>query len=344
MLLAVGVGKQRRPTQHGRAEDVDPAGQRHVEGRLAVRLGQLARHVQLMHEARRRLEVLIPRNIGQTVVRPAHGTLEEDHSQRGLEDLSVVRVALERVAELGDGGVAVSHDVAVDLFALQALRALEVQRRDAEAAVQVAPVALQCRQDHRRPRRALLCDLEHGEDESQDVLDEMVQQRPVALVHVNDGLLGEGGRVVREGTGVKLQPRRVRVLAQQLLRVGLWQPGVGRKGGQRQGSVGERRRRRRLQRAKGRDGRVASCGNVVDEHLPFRVDVDLVGGVGAGTSSSASTASDADADADARRVGAATLAVRRRIERRVHGTGEIEIVGQGKGRVFRGAAGAVQGI
>jgi len=138
VLLAVGVREGRGAALDRGAEDVDPACERHVEWRLVallVHLGDDSGKLQLLHQRDGRLEVLVPWDIWERVVEAANGALEEYHAEGGLEDLLMLFVAVEGAAELGDGGVAVAHDVIVDLIVLDIHRSLVMLSRDAKAAV-----------------------------------------------------------------------------------------------------------------------------------------------------------------------------------------------------------------
>ncbi len=105
--------------QHGRAQNIHPGGQSHVERRVHLRVVDLDHgmlQVQLSHQARAGLEMLMPWDIREGVVGSTDGALKKDHAERGFENLLMVRVAIQRFAELGNGRVAVSHDVAVDFL------------------------------------------------------------------------------------------------------------------------------------------------------------------------------------------------------------------------------------
>lgn len=274
MLFPIRVREHGRSGDHGGAQDIDPRRQRHVEGRMDVGVpapdhgvGEL----QLPHEAGARLEMLMPRDVRQRVVRAAHGTLEEDHAQRGLEDLLMIRVPVQGLAELGDGGVSVAHDVAVDLFPRDPLGGLEMDGGDAETAVQIALVGFERGHDHLRPGRAVLIDFEDGENEPEHVVDEVVQQRAVAVIDLDERVRGGRHRAVGEVEEVEIHALfgaerigpRVEILVDPCL---LEKGQHGREG------------RGRLKGAKGRHGGIAARGDVVDVHLPFRLDVDFVGG------------------------------------------------------------------
>ena len=131
----------------------------------------------------------MPWNVGKNVVGSSDGALEEDHSQRGFEDLLVVGITIQGFAEFGDRRISMSHDVVVDLLGVDALRGLEMQGRNAETAMEVALVGLERWEDDFAPCRAMLVDLENGEDQSQHVVDKVVQQPSVVLVDVDEGLL-----------------------------------------------------------------------------------------------------------------------------------------------------------
>ena len=146
MLLAIGMRERRCAPLHRRAQDIDPARKRHVERRLMTLLIHRRhdpRQFQLLHQADRSLEMLVPWNIRQRVVEAPYGALEEDHAQSCLEDLLVLFVAVQCGAELGDGGVAMAHDVVVYRLVLDVICRFVVLRRDGEAAVQVAFIGFQ---------------------------------------------------------------------------------------------------------------------------------------------------------------------------------------------------------
>jgi hypothetical protein len=66
MFRPVGVGKHGRPAQHGRAEDIDPRCEGHVERRMDSRLRHLFQdsgEVEFVDQAGRGLKVLMPRNV-----------------------------------------------------------------------------------------------------------------------------------------------------------------------------------------------------------------------------------------------------------------------------------------
>ncbi len=244
VLLAVGVGEGRRAALHRRAEDVDPGGEGHVEGGLGeglVRVGDEAREVKFLDEGDDREEVLVPGDVREGVVEAADAALEEDEAEGGLEDLLVVLVLVEGVAEGRDGRVAVAHDVAVHLVALQARGRLVVLRRDGEAAVQVALVALQRGEDEVRADGAVLVGLEDREDGREHRLDEVVEQPLVALVELDGHLPRRRRRAVREVEEVDVE----RLLGQRLapLRVHLFCPFAFRR---ELGQNGARRQRRRV--------------------------------------------------------------------------------------------------
>ena len=123
VLLAVGVCELGGAAEHGGAEDVDPGRQRHIEWRVHV--GVVDDRVwkfEFADEAGGGLEVLVPGNIGETVVRSADYALEEYHAKRCFEDLEVVGIAVEGFAKFGYGRIAMAHDVAVGLIAVSGTR------------------------------------------------------------------------------------------------------------------------------------------------------------------------------------------------------------------------------
>ena len=232
--------------------------------------------------------MLVPGDVGQAVVGPADGAGQADHGQRGLEDVRVVRVAVQRLAQLGHGGVAVAHDGAVQLLDRRRggpAGGLQVDGGGAEAGVQVRLVALERGEHHLGAHRAVPVALEHGEDEAQHVVDEVLEQGPVAVLDLDRRLLlllllrGRRRRRRAEvedvhaerGIVVLLGQRVEDVLARGRREQVLGHPVGG--GGQRAEAAGGRG----LEGAEGADGRVAAQRHVVDEHLALGLDVDGVG-------------------------------------------------------------------
>nr|POE63201.1 hypothetical protein CFP56_04104 [Quercus suber] len=272
--LAIGIGKGGRASQHRRPENVDPGGQGHVERRMGVAVdgdvGDGGGQVELVDQADGGLEVLVPWDVGEGVIGAADGALEEDHAERGLEDLRMLRVLAERLAELLDRGVPVTHDVVIDVIAVQRLGGLHVGGGDAQTAVQVGFVVLQRRKNDVGSRRAMLVGIHDGEDQLHDPLQEVVEQILVVIVDVDDGFVVRRERTMRELEEVEVD----RLLRQGFLMslvVVLLDPAVGRVAGE------ARRERWRLIGAEGGDGGVFARGHIVDEDLSLGLDVDLVG-------------------------------------------------------------------
>ena len=88
-----------------------------------------------MNKACSGLEVLVPGNIRKAVIGTTDGALEENHTQGSFENLCMVSITVERFAQLGDGGISVAHDVAVDLLSRDALCRFKMQSRNAQTAV-----------------------------------------------------------------------------------------------------------------------------------------------------------------------------------------------------------------
>lgn len=267
VLLAIGVGKGRRAALERGAENVDPGRQGHVEVLVgAMGLGGLAREIELLDEGDGGLKVLVPGNIGQGIVEAADGALKDNHAEGSLEDGLVVDVAIEGLAELGNGRVAMAHNIGIDMVRGEGGRGLVVLGGDAEAAVEVALVALQGGQDVVGARGAVLVRLEDGEDGGQDVRDKVVEQALVRLLELN----GDGANVGGMTVG-KVKERGVGVL------------GVGGPGGvEGEGDEGVGGGRGMVG-AEGGDGGFAAERGAIDKHLALRLDVNLVlGEVGGG--------------------------------------------------------------
>lgn len=101
VLLSVGVGECGRDALHGRAKNVNPARQRHVEWSrpsLSNRVGHSTGKVKLLDKTNGGLKVLVPGNIQKSIIKAANNALEEDETQSGLQDLLVVLVPLQRLA------------------------------------------------------------------------------------------------------------------------------------------------------------------------------------------------------------------------------------------------------
>ncbi len=202
MLRPVGMSEGRGAALHGGTEDVDPGGEGHVERGLRERRVGIRNDggkLELLDEGDGCLEVLVPSNVREGVVEAADRRLEDDQPESGLEDLLVVLVLVERVAQRGDGGVSMPHDVAVDrLVVREAGVGFVMLRRDAQAAVQVALVALQGGKDEVRADGSVLVRLEDREQIREDELEEMIQEPLVALVELDGNLPCVPRRAVRE--------------------------------------------------------------------------------------------------------------------------------------------------
>ena len=143
MLVAVGVREHGRAAQHGGAQNVNPRRECHVERGVNERLGQIrykASKIELLYKRNHRLEMLVPGDIGKSVLRTSNDALEENQAKGSIKNWLMVLIAVERLAQPGDGGIAVAHDVVVDILTLNTHRRLVVLRRNAQAAVQVALV------------------------------------------------------------------------------------------------------------------------------------------------------------------------------------------------------------
>lgn len=159
MLLSVGVRKCGRPSLHGSTKDINPGGQGHVEWVLGRRRGGVrddARKVELLDQADGSLEVLVPGNVQEAIVKAADDALEEDEAQSRLQDLLVVLILLEGVAQRPDGRVTVTHDVLINILARDIGVELAVLSSDAEAAMEVGAVGAQSGEDQVRADRAML--------------------------------------------------------------------------------------------------------------------------------------------------------------------------------------------
>ena len=147
----------------------------------------------------------MPWDVWKGVVKAAHGALEEDHSQSGFEDLLVLLVAVEGCAELGDGGVAVAHDVVVDGVVADVVCRFVVLRRDAEAAVEIALVGLKCWKDQGRACGAVLIGVEDWKDARDDVGDEVVEEALIVVVELDCDLADGLWCAVIEVEGVQVE-------------------------------------------------------------------------------------------------------------------------------------------
>lgn len=159
VLLSVSMCKGGGDTLHGSAKDVNPRSHGHVEWSLRHLLGWVHDHtgqIKLLDKVDGGLEMLVPRNIQETIIQATDNGLEKDECKGSLQDLLVVLVLLERLAQGVDGSIAVSHDVLVNLFADSVDLTLEVLGGNAEATVEVDLVGLNGREDEVRGDRAML--------------------------------------------------------------------------------------------------------------------------------------------------------------------------------------------
>lgn len=119
----------------------------------------------------------------------------------------------------------------------------------------------------------MLVDLEDGEDESQHVFDEVFQQGPVAVVHLNQSMGRRLWLAIREIKEVEIQTgiraEHVRALIDVLVDPLLF--------GERRERVDRLERVGWLESAEGRYRRIPSSGHVVHVHLPFRLHVHFIG-------------------------------------------------------------------
>lgn len=98
MLLTVGVRKGRRQALHGRAENVNPGRQCHVERglhHLASWVRDDAGEIELLHQANGSLEMLVPGNVEKTIVETTDNTLEEDEAEGCFQNLLVILILLQ---------------------------------------------------------------------------------------------------------------------------------------------------------------------------------------------------------------------------------------------------------
>lgn len=276
VLLAVGVSKHRRGALHGRAENVNPRSQRHVEGGLnswRSRLSDDARQVELLHEADGSLEVLVPRDIKKGIARAADEGREKDEAEGSLEDLLVVFIVLQSLAQAPDGSVAVAHDVLVHRTVGVVVLHLEVLGGNAQAAVQVDAVGLEGGEDKVAANRTVLVGPEDREDVGHNSLDEVIQQALVILLKLDANLariLGRAVGKVKEVDVERLLSKGLLAVLVELLGPRAWERTI------RQNSAGGGRG---LEGAEGGDVRLAQGGHVVDKHLALRLDIHLVRGV-----------------------------------------------------------------
>lgn len=84
--------------------------------------------------------MLVPGNVWEGIIGTTDCGLEEDETESGFEDLKMVLIPVERLAELKDGGIAVSHNVGIDLLSWDSLSGLEVHGGNAETTVHEALV------------------------------------------------------------------------------------------------------------------------------------------------------------------------------------------------------------
>ena len=167
VLLAEGVSEDGCLTLHRCTDNVNPRGESHVERSRRVdlvRVRDQGGQVKLLDEADCGLEVLVPWDIGKTIVKVADDGLEKDEAESGLEDLLMVLVAVERLAESRDGGIAMPHDVLVNLLGGDVGCSLEVLGGNAEAAVEIGPVGLKSREDEVGSNRTVLVGVEDREN------------------------------------------------------------------------------------------------------------------------------------------------------------------------------------
>lgn len=121
------------------------------------------------------LEVIEPRNIREVIIRRAHGTVKENHRECRIQDLLVIDILTQCLAQLRDRFVAVAHDVVIDLLTYEPLGAFQMDCGHTETAMQVALIRLESAQDRMSARRPPLMRIENGKDQTQNVVDEMVK-------------------------------------------------------------------------------------------------------------------------------------------------------------------------
>lgn len=149
-------------------------------------------------------EVLVPWDIWEDILHTTDRALEEDHPEGCLEDLRVVDIQAESLAELRDGSVSMANNIIVNLLAHDTFCGLHVCCSDAQTAVKVCFVGLQRRKDDISSRGSMLIGVQDREDELRHFIEEVVQKVHVAVVNVNDSLVAGCERAVRKVEEVKI--------------------------------------------------------------------------------------------------------------------------------------------
>lgn len=217
-----------------------------------------------------------PGDVGEIVIGRADRALEQDHGERGIEDLFVLGILAQRLAEPGDRFVAMPHNVVVDLLANQPLCRLEVDSSDAETAMEVTLVGLQSTQYHLVARMPVLIEVQDGEDQARDIANEVVEEVLILVAHVDAGL--DCRSRLRDG---RVNRRRInRAHAVNVTRTGRWdkilvgEQVVPRERGQRSVEV------RRRKHAECRDGGVMPHRHIVHEGMALGLDINFVRRIG----------------------------------------------------------------
>ena len=171
------MGERGRSAKHRCTKNVDPGGQGHVEGRVHASLRHLFQNtgeIELIDQTCRSLEMLVPWDVWQAVIRPANCALEENHRQSRIENLQVACIIVESFAELGHCLISMSHDVVVNLLCLQPFRRLQVDGSNAQTAVKVALVAPKGRQYHFSFGRSMLVHFQYRKYQLENLVDEVI--------------------------------------------------------------------------------------------------------------------------------------------------------------------------
>lgn len=97
----------------------------------------------------------------------------------------MVLITLQRLAEREDGSIPVLHDGVVNVLHRQAAVGLDVLGSNTETAVEIDSIGLQGGKDQVRGNRPVLVGLEDGEDDWEDLQNEVVKQKLVGLLQLN---------------------------------------------------------------------------------------------------------------------------------------------------------------
>lgn len=81
------------------------------------------------------------------------------------------------------------HDILVNLLGRNISVGLDVLSRNTETAIEIDTVGLQGGKDQIGTNRAVLVGLKNGEDDGQNILNEVVQQNLITFLKLNSKLL-----------------------------------------------------------------------------------------------------------------------------------------------------------